>query len=91
MSSYPEHEKLSAIQDKSQIVGEFLDWLQGEKGYSVCSFQEQGYSVEGSLVEEGLFKPTCKSIESLLAEFFKIDLKLIEKEKIRMLQEMTPN
>lgn len=25
---YPEHEKLSAIQDQSQQIGMFLDWLQ---------------------------------------------------------------
>lgn len=27
MSDYPEHEKLKAISDKSQTIGEFLDWL----------------------------------------------------------------
>lgn len=26
---YPEHEKLSKIKDKSQAIGEFLDWLPG--------------------------------------------------------------
>lgn len=29
---YPEHEKLSAIKDKSQAIGEFIEWLQNDKG-----------------------------------------------------------
>lgn len=24
---YPEHQRLSAIADESQVIGEFLDWL----------------------------------------------------------------
>ncbi len=32
MSDYPEHEKLSAVRDKSQVCGEFYDWLASKKG-----------------------------------------------------------
>ena len=28
---YPEHEKLSAIQEKSQAIGEFIEWLHSTK------------------------------------------------------------
>jgi len=28
---YPEHEKLSKIKDESQSIGEFMEWLEGEK------------------------------------------------------------
>lgn len=28
MNGYPEHEKLRAISDKSQAIGEFLEWLE---------------------------------------------------------------
>lgn len=28
---YPEHEKLSKIQNQSQSIGEFLEWLKTEK------------------------------------------------------------
>lgn len=28
MSNYPEHDKLSAVSDSSQAIGEFLDWLE---------------------------------------------------------------
>ncbi len=27
-SKYPEHEKLSAVKDQSQAIGEFLEWLE---------------------------------------------------------------
>lgn len=30
--SYPEHEKLAAVKDRSQTIGEFLDWYQSEGG-----------------------------------------------------------
>ena len=31
MSKYPEHEKLGAVKNESQIIGEFLEWLLAEK------------------------------------------------------------
>lgn len=33
MSEYPEHDKLRACRDKSQLCGEFLEWLLEEKGW----------------------------------------------------------
>lgn len=30
MSKYPEHEKLRAVQDKSQLLGYFLEWLESD-------------------------------------------------------------
>lgn len=38
MSTYPEHEKLQAIKEKSQACGEFLDWLKDVKGYSIMEY-----------------------------------------------------
>jgi hypothetical protein len=35
-SYYPEHDKLRAIKDKSQAVGEFLEWLRDTKGLTIC-------------------------------------------------------
>ncbi|KKL98187.1 hypothetical protein LCGC14_1826900 [marine sediment metagenome] len=34
MTEYPEIEKMRAIQEKSQAIGEFLDWLGSEEAYS---------------------------------------------------------
>jgi len=35
----PECDKMLAVKDDSQKIGEFLDWLQ-EKGYRICVWQE---------------------------------------------------
>jgi hypothetical protein len=42
VSEYPEHEKLKAIADQSQICGAFYDWLQEEK----CVDMVQRYDYE---------------------------------------------
>lgn len=34
--SYPEHEKLAKVKDRSQAIGEFLDWLMNEQGAFLC-------------------------------------------------------
>lgn len=31
MSEYPEHDKLTKVQDQTQAIGEFLEWVGGEK------------------------------------------------------------
>jgi hypothetical protein len=31
-TDYPEHEKLHAVKDRSQAIGEFLEWYQSEGG-----------------------------------------------------------
>lgn len=38
---YPEHEKLKAVRDRSQAVGEFLEWLFGQ-GYAICRWRAAG-------------------------------------------------
>ena len=30
MSTYPEHEKLRAVKDRSQTIGEFVEWLEDQ-------------------------------------------------------------
>lgn len=72
MTNYPEHDKLYAIHNQSQIIGEFLTWL-----------NSQGYSIEFEGMEIGEL-----SFNGLLAEFFEIDLKKIETEKREILAEL---
>jgi hypothetical protein len=76
--NYPECEKLSAIKDQSQIVGEFLDWLQNEKNVVLCDPTESW---------DHPYVPISKGSNRLLAEYFKIDLDKIEEEKLAMLEE----
>lgn len=78
-SKYPEHDKLKAISDDSQTIGEFLD----NCGYTLCEFRESP-----TLSDYSEFVPLRKSIQDVLAEYFGIDLNLIEKEKRAMLEEL---
>lgn len=45
MTEYPEHEKLRAISDQSQVCGEFLEWIQGgyegSPGLHLCRWKKE--------------------------------------------------
>jgi hypothetical protein len=41
-AKYPEHEKLRAVSEDSQAIGEFLDY----GGYTLCKFREAGNNGE---------------------------------------------
>lgn len=69
---YPEHDKLKSVKDKSQAIGEFLEWLQHEREPIVCIADTTGWI------------PVTNEI---LAEYFEIDLEKLELEKQEMLQE----
>ena len=73
---YPEHEKLKVVSDESQAVGEFVDWLGNERGIFLA--EQKGFE----------FFPMSVSIQSLLSEFFEIDMNKIEAEKRQMLDEL---
>lgn len=70
---YLEHEKLAAVAQDSQKQGEFLEWLRSND-YYLC--REQPY---------GGYWPTSRSIEQILAEYYGIDQRKLEKEKRAML------
>lgn len=73
---YPEHEKLGKINTKSQAIGEFMEWLQTEKGVRLAHYPE---------TKPDELWPWHVPTEKLLAEFFGIDLKKLEEEKQDML------
>lgn len=75
---YPEHTKLKAIASKSQVCGEFVEWLADKKGIVLAQF----HGLSGHHYQN----PT--PLRALLAEFFEIDSKKIEEEKRAMLDEM---
>lgn len=70
-TNYPEHEKLSAVREQSQAIGEFLD----TSGYTLCEWHDEGAE----------FYPVHASIERVLAAYFDINLDEIETEKRQML------
>lgn len=84
MAKYPEHEKLQDVKEKSQFLGEFLEWLRGDN-YELCDVVRQENS---SGQEYVTYVPNRRSIERLLAEFLDINLEKMEEEKRAMLEEI---
>lgn len=85
----PTLDKLRSVKDKSQGIGEFLEWLQSEQKVQLMLYHEHTdrYLDEDGDHQCGLSKdsmlPEYRSIERLLAEFFEIDLVEVEVEKER--------
>ena len=77
---YPEHEKLAKVSDKSQVIGEFCEWL-GEQGYCLAAYDDRYYSGR-FLFNDGW------DTQRRLAEFFDIDRGKLEAEKRQMLDEI---
>lgn len=86
-----EHEKLHTIRDKSQVIGEFLEWL-NMQGIVLASYHEHdeccyppdkfgsSRSKLCGLSENELYS-FGMSIQKLLAIFFEIDPDKLEDEK----------
>lgn len=88
---YPECEKMKAVHEQSQAIGQFLEWLEGQ-GMSVCQRHEHSHDngcYEAGKLECGLdedtYYPIYDSIEKILARHFDIDLDKVEAEKQAML------
>lgn len=68
-----ECEKLRLAAPDSQKLGEFLDWLREEKDFRLCEdIGDRNHVV---------YSPVSVRLEDLLAEYFKIDLNKVEKER----------
>ena len=78
---YPEHEKLTEVKDKSQLLGEFLEWALS-KNYAFC---KRVTVEEGTPWERTEYQPYSGSVDKILAEFYEIDLLKLESEKRQML------
>ena len=89
-SQYPECEKMKSVRDESQTIGEFLEWLFDEKGYRLGFYHTHDGETcnkhsDCGMVENYMNPVVGFSIEYILAEYFKIDLKKVEEEKRAML------
>lgn len=80
----PEHDKIKALDGHNQTVGEFLDWLLDDKGYSLCTLIPEG---DNRYDDPEHWQPINQHTEKLLYEFFGIDSDKIEQEKQHMLEE----
>jgi len=76
-TEYPEHEKLEKVKETSQSIGEFLEWLYYEKRIHFARYSKYDVSYRVSL-----------NTNELLAEYFGIDLTVLEQEKRQMLEEL---
>jgi len=103
MSDYPECEKMAAVHEKSQAIGEFLEWLQtGEADGTVFKrpvflaahrivTEDSGcvpLHEEDRYVSDVEIVPLCATTENLLARFFNIDMEKVEKERQAMLDDL---
>ena len=101
-----ELEKLEAVSERSQAIGEFLEWIFGTKKYHIAKYLTDGEyeSTDNVYWVDRLYgKDQYKrhrigkeelmsvyiNIEKLLAEFFEIDLNKVEKERRKILEEIT--
>jgi hypothetical protein len=73
MSDYPEHDKLTAVAEQTQAIGEFIEWLEG-KGIFLARN-----------VEESNYPRYVHGFRALLAEWAGIDEDKLEAEKRQML------
>lgn len=76
MPTYPEHDKLRAVKENSQVIGEFLDWLINEQHVVLAT--HRGH----------ILMPVVSSIQKWLARYFDIDEDRLEDEKRAILAEI---
>lgn len=86
---HPECEKMLAVREDSQKIGEFLEWLESKK-ITFFEWKEREYNEEMDeyIPEESGYCPYHYDMESLLAEFFGIDLDKVEQERRQILDEI---
>ncbi len=78
----PECEKMVAVTEKSHAIGEFVDWLNDEKGIHLRIYVE--LDDDGTTRSRWVAQP--QPMENLLAEYFGIDLKKVESERRAILE-----
>ncbi len=84
---YPEHTKLDGIKEKSQWLGEFLDWA-NEKGMHLHKYVGDETLSSASEGKHMALIRVNRSINDILSEFLDIDLRKLEEEKQLMLREL---
>lgn len=91
MGVYPENAKLDEISDKSQEIGEFLEWLRSgdyESREDLGGIELACHRMRGrSCRREAELSPTRVPVNDLLAAYFEIDQDKIEAEKRAMIDE----
>lgn len=76
--THSEHEKLRGVADRTQAVGEFLDWV-AETHHCELG-RPEGHRAE--------FRPIGIGVQQLLAQWTGVDLDRLEQEKRAMLDDL---
>jgi len=76
----PECDKLAAIKDKSQAIGEFMDSLSTQGLYLCQVFTPEEMGADCGDLEE-VYMPSNMPIEKVLAAYFGIDMSKVEEER----------
>jgi len=93
VSDHPECDKVAAVHEQSQAIGDFIEWLPS-KGLTIatrfCLEAERDMQHACSARPEDCemserFIPASFQINTLLAEFFGIDLAAVDREQRAML------
>lgn len=71
----PELDKMIEVQDKSQAISEFIEWMQNESGLSICRWEN-----DARLYTKGYWQVET-DFEGIMARFFGIDLKAADRER----------
>lgn len=69
---------MSEVKGQSQVLGEFLDWLNSQ-GYILCR------PVEGECPPVP-YLPAAESVEAILARYLGVDLEAAERERRALLE-----
>lgn len=88
-TTYPEHDKLTALGERRQEVQEFLDWMLDEKQWELQEYVST-YDPTNQFSDEndGTYMRIGLSRAQVMADFFGIDLDKIDAEKQQMLDEI---
>lgn len=73
----PTLDKMLANKAESQAIGNFIEWL-GERGYVIAQYGDER-------PHRDTLMPVHKNTETMLAEYFEIDLDKAEKERRKIL------
>lgn len=75
---YPHLARMEEVQEESQLIGEFIDWL-SEQGMVICKPHEEARGAA--------YYPIMQTTEALLATRFGVDLNAAERERRAVLNE----
>lgn len=78
-AKYPEHQKLRAIHKKSQVVHDFIEWLESQ-GIEFAKYDR---------AEDQWTSFHTETRQDIVARYFEIDMTVIDAEKQAMIEEIS--